>query len=90
MEKKTKEKIIYVERAPENKVGKASTVLGILSICLFWLTWPGMVLGIVGLCVKKREESRTKDIAMNVIGLVLSFAWLCYILSTMPTVGYPY
>jgi len=69
----------------EKKQHKASFVLGILSISLFWLTWPGMVLGIIGLCLPKNEEKRARDIALNLVGLVLSFIWLCYILGTMST-----
>lgn len=63
--------------------GKASTVLGILSICLFWSTWPAMVLAIIGLSIKKRESNRGADIALNVIGLVLSTFWLWYVYATM-------
>ena len=66
-----------------NKERKASMVLGILSICLFWLTWPGMVLAIVGLSVKKSEKHSVRDVALNVIGLGLSTIWLCYIIGTM-------
>ena len=69
----------------EKKQHKASFVLGILSICLFWLTWPGVVLGIIGLCLPKNKEKRTRDIALNVIGLIISFIWLCYILGTTDT-----
>jgi hypothetical protein len=65
------------------KVGKASTVLGILSVCLFWLTWPGAILGIIGLSLKKRQESRGRDIALNTIGLVLSLLWMFYVFGTM-------
>ena len=46
MAKKIPQKIIYVERAPSGP-GKASTTLGILSICLFWVTWPATVLGVI-------------------------------------------
>lgn len=72
-----------MEEQQQTKVNNASTVLGILSICLFFTTWPGMVLGIIGLSIKKREHTRTKDITLNTIGLVLSTIWLLYVISYM-------
>lgn len=67
----------------QKKIGKASTVLGILSICLFFTSWPGLVLGIIGVSLKKRPETRGRDIALNVIGMVMSFIWLCYVFGTL-------
>ena len=67
----------------ERKESKASMILGILSICLFWLTWPGMILAIIGLCIDKRIMQRKSDIALNIIGLVLSSLWLILALSIM-------
>lgn len=61
----------------------ASMVLGILSICLFFTTWPGMVLSIIGLSIKKDSERRGRDIALNVIGLVMSTLWLIYVLTIL-------
>lgn len=66
---------------------KASKVLGILSICLFFTTWPAMVLAIVGLSIKKSVQHRTRDITLNVIGLVMSTLWTYYVIKTMFMVG---
>ena len=59
----------------------ASKVLGILSICLFFTTWPAMVLAIIGLSIKKDpiKEYANVDFTLNIIGLVLSTLWLVYI-----------
>lgn len=65
------------------KERKASKVLGILSICLFFLNWVAMILAIIGLCIKKSEENRGRDIALNVVGLVLSTLTLFWVLSIM-------
>lgn len=67
----------------EIKEPKASKVLGILSICLFWLSWPAMILAIIGLSIKKSEENKIRDITLNTIGLVLSTLWLFYVISIM-------
>lgn len=56
----------------------SSKVLGILSICLFWTGFPGVVLGIIGLSIKKDEENRNRDITLGVIGLIASL-FMCYI-----------
>ena len=55
---------------------KASMVLGILSICLSWLSWPATILAIIGLSIKKSDENRGRDITLNVIGLIASILFL--------------
>lgn len=57
----------------QKKQRKASMVLGILSICLGLLSpIVGIILGIVGLSISKNEDKRTRDISLNVIGIVIS------------------
>lgn len=62
---------------------KASMVLGILSICLCWLSYPATILAIVGLSIKKSDEHRGRDITLNVVGLVLSILFLLMYISIM-------
>ena len=62
---------------------KASKVLGILSICLFWTNWVGMTLAIIGLSIKKDEEHKGRDITLNVIGLIMSGLWTLLVFSIM-------
>ena len=81
--KETKTKIKYIEVEKKETKKTASKVLGILSICLFFLTWVGVVLGIIGLCLKKEEGREERDILLNVIGLILSFFWTIYVISTL-------
>jgi len=74
----------------EGRTVFGSKVLGILSICLFFTTWIGMVLGIIGLCLKKDpiKKYSTTDWALNIVGLVLSTIWTIYVFSVMSTMGY--
>lgn len=62
------------------KESKAGFVLGILSICLFFLTWPSIILGVVGLClVKKDSKTRVRDRTLNIVGIVMSFIYTYFI-----------
>ena len=56
----------------ENKDKKASLVLGILSVCFFWTGLIGLTLGIIGISIKKSEAHKTRDKALNIVGIVLS------------------
>ena len=69
-----------MKKQNEENMHNASLVLGILSVSLCWLSWPAMILGIIGLCVKKKESSRKAAITLNTIGLILSSVWLIYVL----------
>jgi len=71
----------------KDKGSNASFVLGILSICLFWLTWPATILAIIGLCVSKRKENKRTDITLNIIGLIGSLSWSIFILVMMLAAG---
>ncbi|MDE5867530.1 MAG: zinc ribbon domain-containing protein [Anaeroplasmataceae bacterium] len=60
------------EQTSTAEVSETST-LGILSIVFGALGgWLGLVLGIIGLCMYKKKENRTKCI----IGMCLSIAWI--------------
>jgi hypothetical protein len=54
----------------------ASKTLGIIGICTGWLLpIVGVVLGIIGLCLKK-----DKEVALNVISIVIAIvAWIFWI-----------
>ena len=67
----------------DKKEPKASMVLGILSICLFITTWPGMVLAIIGLSMNKSKEHKARDITLNVVGLILSSFYLLIVIGMM-------
>ena len=61
------------EKVKENN---ASMILGIISICLSFLNWIAMLIAIVGLCVQKKGSIHSgRDIALNLIGLILSIIW---------------
>jgi hypothetical protein len=74
-------KQIKIEQPKQKR--KASMILGILSLCFFFTTWPGIVLAIIGLCLDKDEEHKGRDITLNTIGLILSSLWFFYILGTL-------
>jgi len=64
-------------------MGKSkSKVLGILSICIgLILPFVGVVLAIIGLSISKEKRKEGRDIALNVIGLVLSVViWIVEII----------
>jgi uncharacterized membrane protein len=65
----------------KKQVGNASMTLGILSLVLGWLIpLVGVVLGIVGLSIKKPEHKRNACITLNIIGLVVAVIfWLFWI-----------
>ena len=60
-------------------MSKISRNLGIISICICCLAPAiGVLLGIIGLAIKK--ENYNRDVTLNTIGLALSiFVWLIYI-----------
>ena len=60
------------------QIKNTSKVLGILSICIGCIMpIPGIILGIIGLSVKKAKPDR--DVYLNVIGIVASiFMWLLW------------
>ena len=60
----------------QEKTSNTSKVLGILSICLFWIPFIGMALGIVGLCLKKQNPNRDK--ALNIVGISLGVLMTLY------------
>jgi hypothetical protein len=66
----------------EVKEKNASKNLGILSIVLgIFVPLIGIILGIIGLSIPKSEKNYGRDIALNVIGLVISFVmWSIYFL----------
>lgn len=62
------------------KKRNASFVLGILSLCLFFFTWPGIILGIIGLAlVKKDSSTRVRDRTLNIVGILLSLIYTIFI-----------
>lgn len=58
----------------------SSKTLGILSIifgCLVPIA--GLVLGIVGISVKKSKYHQDRDITLNVVGIIVSIiSWIIY------------
>jgi hypothetical protein len=64
----------------ENKDRKASLVLGILSICLCWVWFVGLTLGIIGISIRKSEAHKTRDRTLNIVGIVLSSVLLLSLL----------
>ena len=60
----------------KEKQKQTSKTLGVLSIVLgLFIPLAGFVLGIIGLSIKKTDRER--DIALNVIGLIVSFiGWM--------------
>lgn len=61
----------------------ASKVLGILSIIfsgIMPLFGIGVILGIIGLCLKKEKGKETRDIVLNTIGISIGvIAWIVFI-----------
>ena len=64
----------------KNDYSNASRNLGILSIVIgLLIPMAGIILGIIGLCVKK-SKSYGRDVALSVTGIAVSmFAWIIYI-----------
>lgn len=62
----------------EQKISKASKVLGIISICSgVFIPIVGVTLSIIGLSIKK--ENYNRDVALNTVGLILSmFMWVIH------------
>jgi uncharacterized membrane protein len=57
-----------------------SKVLGIVGICTGWIVpLAGVVLGIIGLSVKKEKGKETRDKTLNVISLIEGLIfWAAY------------
>ena len=53
-----------------------SKTLGILSI-IFGFLAPvvGLVLGIIGISIKKSKSNPSRDVTLNVVGIVISVVW---------------
>ena len=64
------------------RVNKSSKVLGILSICLFWLSYPSIILSIIGLCINEKE-SNNKALVLNIVGLIISVIYTVFILAIL-------
>jgi uncharacterized membrane protein len=51
----------------------ASKVLGILSLCLGWLSpIVGLILGIIGLSIHKEKGKESRDKTLNIVGICLA------------------
>lgn len=53
------------------KPRKVSMVMGIVGICVGLIVSPliGVVLGVVGLSIKKQEDKETRDIVLNTLAI---------------------
>ena len=55
---------------------ETSKTMGILSIVFgFLMPFVGLVLGIIGLSIKKTKGHRDRDITLNVVGIIISIVW---------------
>ena len=74
----------------KEKVKNSSVVLGTLGIILGILLSPlvGVVLGIIGLSIKKNPENYNKAITLNVLAIVLSVVtWFITIILLFSLIG---
>lgn len=55
---------------------KSSRNLGIIGICLGWLSpIVGVTLGVIGLSIRKDDQNRDRDIALNIVSISWSILW---------------
>ncbi|MCK6439387.1 MAG: DUF4190 domain-containing protein [Planctomycetes bacterium] len=87
----------YGNEPGEHKTGNGfavtGLVLGILGLVLCWTTWPGAILGIlgiifgaVGLSAAKKRNGAGKGMAMTglilgILGTLLAIIWMAFIVS---------
>lgn len=60
----------------------ASKILGIIGICTGWLIpLVGLVLGIIGLSIKKEKGHEKRDKTLNIVSIAIAFVfWMFYLL----------